>query len=63
MGESLASNPTPEVTPAMQVLYWMRRNHGQATDDQIKQFAGLSEWEAQQAINKLASVKAIVAIG
>ncbi len=65
VGEALASNPTNKVTPAMKVLYWMRRHGGRATDEQIKQFAGLTPSEAQGAINKLTSpgVRAIVSVG
>ena len=61
IGKSLASNPTSNLTPAMRVLYMMKRNGGQASDERIKTI--LSDGEGYVVIQKLLGAKAIQVVG
>ena len=61
IGDSLAANPVNNPSPALQVLYWIRRNGKQASDERIKSVA--PDGEGTIIIQKLLSAKAIKPVG
>lgn len=61
VGRSLSSTPISNPTSAMQVLYWMRRNGGQASDERIRGVA--PDGEGSLIIKKLLDAKAIKVVG
>ena len=58
VGRAIASNPTQNTSDALRVLYWMRRKGGQATDDEIKEFAA-PPGQGAYIIQKLLNAKVI----
>ena len=63
IGESYASNPTPNLTDGMRVLYFLRRHHGKAGDDQIKAFSGVPENTISSTLGELVKKHAVQKIG
>ena len=53
VGESIASNPAKNVTNGLRILYFLRRHGGQATEEQIEEFTGLSRSEIQLEMKKM----------
>lgn len=64
IGESVASNPSNNVTPGMKVLYWLKRHGGQGSDEQISAFVFNGDsGTTQSVLNKLRNARAVEAVG
>lgn len=57
IGDALSATPINNPTSAMQVLYWMRRNGGQASDERIRGVA--PDGEGVSIIKRLLDARAI----
>lgn len=56
LGETTASAIVPNPSPAMRILYYLRRHGGSTTDDQIKLYSGIGNHDVavllQQLVNR-----------
>lgn len=62
IGDGIASSPSHQVTPALKVLYFLRRKGGRATDEQLKQFVVSDPSQYQNAISALVRQRAITSM-
>ncbi len=59
VGHRFASTPSHEVGTPMRILYFMRRNHGMASDELIKEKLSLDGMELRLAMNELMRHRAV----
>ncbi len=65
VGQSIGANPTSELTPAMRVIYFLRKHGGRATDEQITMYAGVDAAKLQTIMRTLTrgSNPAVMVVG
>lgn len=59
VGNNLASSISHRQTPALRVLYFLKRRGGRGTDDQITDYITGDSRETGRIIGKLKSAKAV----
>lgn len=63
IGRAMASAPSNNDSPAMRILFWLRRHGGQGTDEQIIDQLRLDGIQVRMATNSLLRNNAIRVIG
>ncbi len=59
LGANLAATPSDDHSVAMRILYFMRRNHGRASDEQLSAQLGLDGMSLRLAMNELMRKRAV----
>ena len=62
-GNAIASNPESNPSVARKVLYFMRRNKGMATDDQLVTFVEPDSGVLQKVLRELKNKHLVVTVG
>jgi hypothetical protein len=57
VGDAQASASVPNPSPAQRVLYWMKRNGGHGSDEQMAGQLGMDGTQLQMILNKMKNFK------